>query len=246
MAPRIVAIIQARMGSTRLPGKVLMDISGGLMLARVHDRVEQSWLLDEVAVATTTLPIDNPIADYCAHHLWPCYRGSEEDVLDRYYQAALRYKADFVVRITADCPFISPMVMDRVINEFWNRQPDVDYAWNGLPWLHRYPRGLDVEVMTMEVLKEAWESATDVAEREHVTPYIRHHPERFDIYDAVCWEGDYSHMRWTVDTSKDLEFARAVYDHLEWDCSWKEVLALLEQYPHLQEINQSVAQKKLP
>ena len=145
---RIVAIIQARMGSTRLPGKVLRDIGGASMLARVVSRARQSKLLDEVLVATTTEPLDEPIVSACQKLGIPVFRGNQEDVLDRYYRAAGAYQAEAVVRITSDCPLIDPEIVDRIVGSFLAERPD--YASNTL--IRSYPRGLDAEVMSMAAL----------------------------------------------------------------------------------------------
>ena len=242
---KVVAIIQAHMGSTRLPGKVLLDLAGEPMLARVVNRVRRAQTLDEVVVATTVKSADNAIVRLCAEHGWPCFRGSEEDVLDRYYRAAIANQADVVVRITSDCPLIEPEIVDRVAREFLKHQPEVDYACNVLP-RRTFPRGLDTEVMRFDVLERAWREDLDPAWREHVTPYIQRNPDLFCIHGVVN-AVDYSHVRWTVDTPEDLAFVRRIYDHFGHDrFSWREVLAVLEEYPELLEINRHVKQKVVP
>ncbi len=242
---RVVAIIQARMGSTRLPGKVLMDLVGEPMLARVISRSWRATMLEEVVVATTTKPADEAIVELCAARGWPCFRGSEDDVLDRYYRAAAAYRADVVVRVTADCPLIEPEVIDRVVGEFLGRQPEVDYACNFLP-RRTFPQGLDTEVVRFDVLERAWRADLDPAWREHVTPYIWRNPGLFHVHGVVN-ERDYSHMRWTVDTPEDMAFVRCIYDHFGYDrFSWREVLAVLDEHPEWLAINQHVAQKEVP
>ena len=240
---RVIAIIQARVGSTRLPGKVLLDLAGEPMLARVVNRTRRAQTLDEVVVATTVQPADEAIVRLCAERDWPCFRGSEEDVLDRYYQAAVAHQADVVVRITSDCPLIEPEIVDRVVREFLERQPEVDYACNALP-RRTFPRGLDTEVMRFDVLEHAWREDNNPAWREHVTPYIQRNPDLFCIHDVIN-EVDYSsYMRWTVDTSEDLAFVRRIYDHFGHDrFSWQEILAVLERHPEWLEINRHVQQK---
>jgi spore coat polysaccharide biosynthesis protein SpsF len=239
---KVVAIIQARMGSTRLPGKVVLDLTGEPMLARVVNRTRQARTLGEVVVATTVQPADGAIVHLCAERGWPCFRGSEDDVLDRYYQAAVAHQVDVVVRITSDCPLIEPEIVDRVVREFLERQPQVDYACNVLP-RRTFPRGLDMEVMRFDVLEQAWREDNDPAWREHVTPYIQRNPDLFRIH-RVMNEVDYSHMRWTVDTPEDLAFVRCIYDHFGHDrFFWREVLAVLEQHPEWLEINRHVQQK---
>jgi spore coat polysaccharide biosynthesis protein SpsF len=239
---KVIAIIQARMGSTRLPGKVLLDLVGEPMLARVVYRTRRAQTLDEVVVATTLQPADEAIMRLCAERGWPCFRGSEEDVLDRYYRAAVAHQADTIVRITSDCPLIEPEAVDRVVREFLERQPGLDYACNVLP-RRTFPRGLDTEVMRFDVLERAWREDTNPAWREHVTLYIQRNPDLFCIHGVIN-EVDYSHMRWTVDTPEDLAFVRRIYDHFGHDFfSWREVLAVLEQRPEWLEINRYVQQK---
>lgn len=239
---KTVAIIQARMGSTRLPGKVLLDLSGEPMLTRVVHRVQRARWVDEVMIATTTHPADEAIARLCAAHGWPCARGSQEDVLDRYYQAAVASQADVVVRITSDCPLIEPTVIDRVVKEILAHPSEIDYASNVQP-PRTFPRGLDVEAMRFEALARAWREDTNMAWREHVTPYIYRHPERFRILNIVN-PVELSYLRWTVDTPEDYELVRRVYAYFDDDAfSWRDVLSLLEQHPDWLKINCAVEQK---
>ncbi len=243
MPNRVLAIIQARMGSTRLPGKVLLDLAGKPMLERIVSRCRQASTLDEVLVATTTQPADDRIADLCAAHNWPGFRGSEDDVLDRYYRAALQQQAEIVVRITGDCPLIDPEVIDLTVKKFLEHGA-LDYASNSLDRI-TFPRGLDVEVMSFNALTRAWHEDHNPAWREHVTPYIYRHPEKFRLL-SVTNEVDYSHLRWTVDTPADLALVRKIYEHFGGDdFSWRQVLALLAQHPQWLEINRYVAQKEL-
>lgn len=239
---KIVAIIQARMGSTRLPGKILLDLAGEPMLARDMHRLSRAQTLDEVVVATTIKSTDDAIVALCQKRNWPCFRGSEADVLDRYYRAAQEYQADVVVRVTSDCPLIEPEVVDRVVREFLERQPEIDYASNTAPE-RTFPRGLDTEVMSFEALARAWREDKNPAWREHVTPYIRRHPELFETYGVINDE-DLSYMRWTVDTPEDLALVRRIYEHFGHDqFSWREVRAVLAQHPAWLEINREVHQK---
>ena len=241
---RVVAIIQARVGSTRLSGKVLLDLAGEPMLVRVVNRSRRATMLQELVVATTTRPADGAIVELCAARGWPCFRGSEDDVLDRYYQAAMQYQADVVVRITSDCPMIEPKIVDWVVREFFDKGP-LDYATNTL--LPRtFPQGLDVEVVAFDALERAWREDDNRAWREHVTPYIYRHPEKFALR-AVVNDKDYSHMRWTLDTVDDLTFMRKIYDYFGHDAfSWQDVLSTLEEHPDWLEINRHVAQKEVP
>lgn len=240
---RAVAIIQARMGSTRLPGKVMMDLCGRPVLSRVVDRTLRAGLLNQVLVATTTEVADKVIVEHCWRWGWPCFRGSEGDVLDRYYQAALESKAEVVVRITSDCPLIDPGIIDQVVRELLEHE--VDYVSNTLP-PRTFPRGLDVEALSFEALARAWREDQNLAWREHVTPYIYEHPDRFRLR-GVTNAIDYSHMRWTVDTAEDLAFVRLVYDYFGSDTfSWKQVLQVLQENPEWQEINRHISQKQVP
>lgn len=238
---KVVAIIQARMGSTRLPGKVLADVRGQPMLSYVVGRVRAAKTLDEVVVATTTKPADDVIAAFCRERGVDCFRGSEEDVLDRYNQAAREHAAEAVVRITSDCPLIDPEVVDKTVRAFLTEKPAPDYGSNSL--VRTYPRGLDTEVMTFSALEAAWREARQPYQRTHVTPYIYENPERFRIL-RVTGDRDYSAYRWTVDTPEDLELVRAVYDRLEGDSFLlDDIVRLMEREPELAEINRSIAQK---
>lgn len=239
---KTVAVIQARMGSTRLPGKVLLDLAGEPMLARVVSRVQRARRLDQVVVATTSEPADDAIDELCRARGWLCVRGSQEDVLDRYYQAALATRAGLVVRITADCPLIEPSVIDAVVDALLDEPPAADYASNVLP-PRTFPRGLDSEAIRFEALERAWREDDNPAWREHVTPYIYRHPELFQMR-RVAHTADLSHLRWTVDTPEDLELARRIYGALGDDrFGWDAVLALLDQHPEWVEINRDIEQK---
>jgi spore coat polysaccharide biosynthesis protein SpsF len=239
---KVVAIIQARVGSTRLPGKVLLDLAGESMLARVVNRVSRAATLQEVVVATTTQTVDETIVRLCDERTWPCFRGSEDDVLDRYEQAAEAHNADVVVRITSDCPLIEPDIIDRTVGEFLKHRPDVDYACNFLPD-RTFPRGLDVEVIGRDALRRAWREDRNPAWREHVTKYVLQHPELFRVH-GVTNDRDYSHMRWTVDEAEDLAFVRRIYGHFGHDrFSWLDVLSVLAEHPDWMDINSAVKQK---
>lgn len=239
-----IAIVQARMGSTRLPGKVLLDIKGQTMLERVVNRTHRAKVIDEVVVATTTELADDEVESLCLKNDWRCFRGSQHDALDRYYQAALIHHAEIVVRITADCPLIEPQIVDRVVKEFLDRQPDVDYACNFLPQ-RTFPRGLETEVMRFDVLERAWREDKDPIWREHVTVYIYRNPHLFRIH-GVTDALDNSHMRWTVDTAEDLTFVRRIYAHFRDDhFSWGEVLDLLRENPQWLEINRNIEQRDI-
>jgi len=254
----VTAIIQARMASTRLPGKVLADIAGQPMLARVCGRVVQAETVDRVVVATGDGPSDAPIVECCRQLGVACFRGSEADVLDRFDRAAKEFHAEVVVRITADCPLIDPAVIDEVVRGFFNdeirmtsdevRPPDFvipfDYASNTLR--RTWPRGLDTEVMTADALAAANRLAGEPYERTHVTPYIYQHPERFRLLPVTGRE-DCSDRRWTVDEAADLDLVCAVYERLGGQATfgWEDVQRLLANEPGLAELNRHVRHKEL-
>lgn len=236
-----VAIIQARLASTRLPGKVLMDIEGTAMLGRVVERTRRSAALDEVVVATSTDTTDDSIDEYCRKSGIPCMRGSHFDVLDRYYTAARQMGADTVIRITADCPLMDPSLIDAVAGylPMGSHRPkpqlegvappatDFDFVATRLPppWPRTYPIGLDVEGCTYAALERAWREAVEPGDREHVMPYLYKgvEPRAGDelIATGTSHIGmriailniseDLGSQRWTVDTAADLEFVRQVY-----------------------------------
>ena len=240
---RVVAIIQARMGSSRLPGKVLLELAGEPMITRVVNRVKRAETVDQVVIATTTESADDALAAVCEAKGWPCFRGSQEDVLDRYYQAAIAHHADLVVRITSDCPLIEPEIIDQVVRPL-TCQPTMDYACNLLP-RRTFPRGLDVEAFWMQTLTRLWAIDKNLAWREHVTQYLHHKPEDFRICGLVQ-ECDMSAMRWTVDTLEDLKLIKRIYEAFGHDrFSMHEVATLLEQHSHWSDINGHIQQKTI-
>lgn len=241
---KTVAIIQARMGSTRLPGKVLKKVLGKPLLEYQLERVKKSRLIDEIVVATTVKEQDQPIVDFCMEKGVSCYRGSEEDVLARYYEAAKAYEADIVVRLTSDCPVIDPGVIDRVIQAFLEDE-EADYVSNTLE--RTFPRGMDTEVFSFQALEQAFQSARMQSEREHVTPYIWKNSDRFSI-KSVFHRDDLSIHRWTVDTPEDFELIKKMIEHLyrvQRDFSMEDMLQLLDQHPQWKEINAHIEQKKV-
>ncbi len=240
MKSNIVAVIQARMGSTRFPAKVLVDLAGQPMIAQVVRRVTRASHLRQVVVAIPKTSRDDPLADLCRSRGWHCYRGSEDDVLDRYYGAAREYSAEGIVRVTSDCPLIDPGMIDEVVALFLDGK--WDYVSNTLE-PRTFPRGLDVEVFTYEALEVAWEEDTNSSWREHVTPYIYRHPERF-LLKGVSSDADYSDMRWTVDTVEDLRFVKRIFNHFGDDIfNWTEVLEVLQQHPEWLDLNREVEQR---
>lgn len=237
-------IIQARMSSTRLPGKVLMPLAGKPALEHLLSRVQVARRVDTVVIATSTLPADNPIANYCERAGVLCVRGSEDDVLDRYLLALRRYPADLVVRITSDCPLLDPFLIDELLERIEAAQGTVDYLSNILQ-PRTIPHGLDVEIFRREALERAGREAVRPEEREHVTPYIYHHPELFRIARADLPQ-DISRYRWTLDTPQDLAFLEKVLAGLEPGAfRWQDTLAILEKHPEWVAINSGVLQKSL-
>lgn len=237
---KTIAIVQARMGSTRLPKKILMDIEGKPALWHQIKRMQQSKLADRVIVATTTSPSDDLVYKFCIENKFDCFRGREEDVLDRYYRAACHYGAtegDAIIRVTGDCPLVCPIVMDKVIKTFIDNINKVDYVSNNHP--ATYPDGLDTEVFSFQALETAWREAELLSEREHVTPYITKNENMFkklNVKDDI----DLSHYRWTLDEDKDYEFFSAVFKHLYKEgeiFTTAQVLELLERNPEIAQIN---------
>ncbi|HLO15046.1 MAG TPA: glycosyltransferase family protein [Anaerolineales bacterium] len=261
MKPRVVAIIQGRMSSSRLPGKILADIMGQPMLQRVFIRASRAATVTETIFATTTDPSDDRVAEYCDFSGIPFVRGSLYDVLDRYYQAAQQAKADVVIRITADCPVIDPALIDEVVNTLL--EDEYDFVCNRLPppWHRTYPIGLDVEACTFRNLEKAWQEAGEPQQREHAMPYFYEGVELSavsrQLSEGVSPRGfrvallnhttDFGDYRWTVDTPEDLEFMRQVYRRFKGrdDFTWKEVLELVHDEPKLMEINAGVKHKTL-
>lgn len=232
----IAAIIQARMGSTRLPGKSLADIHGKPLLQRVIDRTVAIPGIEHVVLATTIESEDDPLVECATKSAISVYRGSVDDVLGRFVGAARSVNASVIVRVTADDPFKDPEVSGRVLAEFLRLAPSIEYVSNTLE--PTWPEGLDIEVFSREALERAGREAALRSEREHVTPYIYNHPDRFRIAQVKHSE-DLSSLRWTLDYPEDLEFTRAVYARL--DCGvvfgMSEILALLNAEPALREMN---------
>jgi spore coat polysaccharide biosynthesis protein SpsF (cytidylyltransferase family) len=234
----IVAIIQARMASSRLPGKVLAEVAGKPVLQRVLERVQQSQLIDRVVVATSSQPENAPLEELCHQLEVPCFRGSEDDVLDRFYCAAQQHGASSVVRITADCPLIDPRIIDIVIGAYTEGNQAYDYVCNIDP--PTYPDGLDTEVFSFAALEQAWRDADLRSEREHVTLYIRRHPAQFSMLN-IAHSHDLSSLRWVVDEPHDLKFVQAVYAHLDDASSgMADVLRVLSEHPELANVNAGI------
>lgn len=236
----VVVIVQARMTSTRLPGKVMREVLGRPLLAYELERIARARTCSRFVVATTTNDVDDNIADFAKGCGWEVWRGPEHDVLERYRGAAEAFGADVVVRLTADCPLIDPGVIDRVVGALADR----DYVANTYG-KRTFPRGLDTEVFTAAALKQAAAEAGEPREREHVTPYIYNHPELFRL-GGVENATDQSRFRWTVDTEEDFMLIRAI---LEKNApanpmfSWENIVNFMDDNPELFEVNCHVRQK---
>lgn len=233
------AIIQARCGSTRFPGKVFADINGNPLLWHVVNRLKFAELIDNIIVATTVNTIDDEIEKWCKKEGVNCFRGSEDDVLNRYYRAALAFPSDIVVRVTADDPFKEPAVIDEVIGKLINEKYDL--VTNNYP--PSFPEGLDCEAFTFEVLKTVEESTDDLFEREHVTQYVYHNPDKFRIGNVLS-DRQLSHYRWTIDTVEDYEMVKRVYNNRKLDSKgillMDEILDILKNHPEISAINSDV------
>ena len=234
----ILGVLQARCGSTRLPGKVLKPILGRPMLSLQLQRLGRARRMDALLVATSTEPGDEPIVAMCEDLQVPFFRGSEKDVLDRVYRAAQAYAPRHVVRLTGDCPLADPDVVDQVIED--HLRGGYDYTSNCM--LRTYPDGLDVEAVRFECLEEAWREARLPSHREHVTPFFYQQPDRYGL-GSVTGEDDYSHHRWAVDHPEDFELVSKIYELLYREnphFSWRDVLALVEEKPELTALNAGI------
>lgn len=233
---KTVAIIQGRMNSRRLPGKILADVVGAPLIAHVIRRAETSGVFHDVVLATTADRSDDPVEAFCASHGIHCFRGDTDDVLRRYAEAARSCGAELIARLTGDCPLLDPDVIRRVVEAFDPARHD--YVSNAMR--RTYPDGLDTEVFTMSALAAAEKRAALPSEREHVTSYIHKHPELFRI-GHVTQDRDLSALRWTVDEARDLDFVREVFRELGGGVFGQdEILALLKRRPDLQKINECI------
>lgn len=241
---RTIAIIQARMNSSRLPGKVLKDIAGEPMIARVLERARRASSVDDAMIATTTDASDDAIEAFCRERGYLVYRGSMFDVLDRFYNAAKMAQADVIVRVTADCPVIDPAVIDQTVALF--HSSGADFACNRLPppWKRTWPIGLDTEVCSFAGMERAWREATLPYEREHVMPFFYDQEGRFKV-EVLDHDPDYGALRWTVDTAEDLALLREIFKRFEGrdDFTWEDVLHLVQREPELNLINAGVRHK---
>lgn len=240
----VAAVVQARMTSTRLPGKVLLPAAGREMLAHQLDRIRRARTIAAVCVATTGNAADDPVAALAEREGVAAFRGSEHDVLDRFVRAAEGVGATVAVRLTGDCPLTDPALIDAVVGVFRDAAPPVDYASNSFP--RTWPVGLDVEVASMAALRQAAAEATDAYDREHVMPFLYRQPDRFRIARHTA-PRNLSGYRWTLDEASDYELIRRILEALlpvRPDFGWRDVVALLDAHPEWRDINAGVAQKQ--
>ncbi|KKK38902.1 acylneuraminate cytidylyltransferase [Mesobacillus campisalis] len=242
---KIAAIIQARMGSTRLSGKVLKELKGKSVLSHVIERVRQSKFIEDIIIATTNHERDNNIESEAFKCGSKVYRGSEDDVLSRYYFTAQENNVDVIIRITSDCPLIDPNVIDEIIEFYLNGNYDlVTNAGSDLEQ-RTYPRGLDTEIFSFEVLENAFINGKENYHREHVTPFIYEHSNKIHYFKNQV---DYSKYRWTLDTQEDFKLISEIYKRLykgTHDFYLPDTIELFEQEPYLFTINAHIEQKKV-
>jgi spore coat polysaccharide biosynthesis protein SpsF len=237
MIMKYLVLIQARCGSSRLPSKVLKDICGKPDLQRVIERVQLSKKIDEVVIVTSIGKENLPLIELCTKLNVRVYVGSENDVLDRYYQAAKLLKPEYIVRITADCPLFDWRYLDDAIDQM-EQDASCDYIWQAT---ESFPDGLDIEIMKYSALKQSWEEAKLNSEREHVTQYIRKHPKIFKIENQECPISGIGEKRWTLDEPEDYEMIRKVYEHFlsqdKENFTTDDILVYLKEHPEIEDIN---------
>lgn len=239
----ITAIIQCRRGSTRLPDKIIKEVCGKPILWHQIERMKQSRLIERIVLATTVSEDDSLLEDLGRHWGVDVFRGSEEDVLERFYQAALKFKGETIVRIPGDCPLIDPKVVDKVIDAYIKNFPGYDYVSNTIK--PTYPDGQDTEVFSFKALEKTWREAKKDFEREHVTPYL-YRSGRFRTFN-IRNDIDYSDLRWTLDEEQDLKFIREVYKRLykeEGIFYMEDVIRLLKEEPSIMKINKGMARNE--
>jgi spore coat polysaccharide biosynthesis protein SpsF len=242
----VVCIMQARTGSTRLPGKVLKKICGKTVLEHDIDRLKRVKNINKIVVATTILEKDDAIVEEAKRLGVVYFRGSEEDVLSRYYYAAKESNAEVVVRVTSDCPLIDSEVTEKTIQYYLDNKDKYDYVSNTID--RTYPRGLDTEVFSFKVLERAFIEAKSVRDKEHVTPYIWDNPSIFRLAQYKN-EVDYSNLRWTLDTKEDFQLISNIYDKLYLkkgnQFNMSDILNLYKKYPKLLKVNENIRQKEI-
>jgi spore coat polysaccharide biosynthesis protein SpsF len=240
----IGCIIQARLGSTRLPKKVLLPVNlSDSILSFGIKQIQQSTLIDKLIIATTELPEDDELVNYIKKLNIPVFRGNSVDVLDRYYQCAKKFSFSVIVRITSDCPLIDPIIVDEVISNFINNKNLFDYASNVHPQ-RTFPHGSDIEIFTFKALETAWKEAKKSSEREHVTPYL-YNNKKFKLFNHIS-KNDLSNFRWTVDYLEDLDLVRQIISKIKIrPILIKDVLTLLSDNLELKKINQKYQKNRV-
>ncbi|MBN1161430.1 MAG: glycosyltransferase family protein, partial [Dehalococcoidales bacterium] len=238
---KVIPIVQVRMGSTRLPGKALKEIAGKPMLWHIVNRLKHARLVSEVVIATSNKEGNEPIVKFAADNGIECYAGSEDDILDRFYQAVKKHNPDAVIRVTGDCPLVDPAIIDGMIRYYLNPKngkPRFDVICNYMP--PTYPDGLDVDLISFKVWEKAWRKLKSPW-REWVPTYFFEHPERYRLGN-MAYKEDLSHMRWTVDYPEDLDFVTRIYEKLYQEGEvflMADILKLLAEHPELNEINKN-------
>lgn len=231
----IGAIVQARMGSTRLPGKVLKEVGDHTLLSYLVERIRRSERLDQIVVATSERPENDAITEECREHDIDCFRGKEEDLLDRYYRAAEKFDMDHIVRITADCPLVDPRVIDEMVDEYCD---DVDYLTNSRP--QTFPHGVNVEIIKQDALRDVWNTTEPRTGRhviEHLVQHSTFHDQNRFTAKNISNSVDFSHVRITVDFPEDLEVVRFLIDQTSIDAPWQKYIAVLTKHPEYIERN---------
>jgi spore coat polysaccharide biosynthesis protein SpsF len=242
---KIVTIVQARMGSTRLPGKHMKTVLGKPLLGYLIERLRRVSLSHALVIATTDNPLDDILVEYCRSENCDYFRGSEEDVLDRFYQCSQKYQADAIVRVCADCPLIDPYIIDQVISCYLQLYPKIDYVANTLR--RTYPRGMDVEIFSFHSFQKVTLAAKTQPEHEHVTPYYYLHPDLF-ILENVADKEDNSRYRLTVDTDDDFKLIRLILEDLYPKNSLfclNDIVVLMKHHSDWVKINENVHQKSI-
>lgn len=241
----IEVFVQARMGSTRFPGKILTPILGKPLLYYLVERLRRIKKVNAIRILTSDQPQDDVVEAFCKENNLSCYRGSEDDVLARYYCAAKRWNPEAIIRITSDCPLIEPAVVDRIIEVYKETKPPYDYVSNTI--MRTFPRGLDAEIFSRKALEQAHQYGITRADREHVTPYIYKNPSKFRL-GSVTSPLNLSHHRWTVDTPEDLALIKLIYEELyprNPNFTIEDIAALLDKHPEWVALNAHVVQKTL-
>ena len=238
----LAAILQARTGSTRLPNKVLKKIYGKTLLELFVNRIRSSSLIEKIIIATTSNADDNVIEELAQEIGVDCFRGNENDLLDRYYCCAKQFNVDPILRITPDDPFVDYQIIEKGVKIY--RNTTVNFVTNHFE--PTYPEGLDIEIYSFETLEKCWKRAKLASEREHVFLYIQNHPEEFKIVN-FGQERNYSHLRWTIDYQCDFEMTKAIYRHLYVQNHvflQDDILKLLRKYPEIAELNSHIGRKE--